>query len=196
MVNNPPFSYTQHAKVAFLKFWGPAPCLQQLMILLQMSELQQLQFCFSKWETDKKQWRVTNSFGNKTWRGAYYCRQLHASQGHSIDSSTDLNDPRIYLPFSFSLLSPSNENTEKVIITKKLPQSSFKKKKNVWFILWLGSISLHLDSKGEQTEIYWTGSLCLPTWHQSLRSPSQGIGLWHYYIGGENQCHTQFSESL
>lgn len=99
------------------------------MILLQMSELQQLQFCFSKWETDKKQWRVTNSFGNKTWRGAYYCRQLHASQGHSIDSSTDFNDPRIYLPFSFSLLSPSNENTEKVIITKKLPQSSFKKKR-------------------------------------------------------------------
>jgi hypothetical protein len=34
------------------------------MMLLQMSGLQQTQCC-SEWETDKKQWRVTNDSGNK-----------------------------------------------------------------------------------------------------------------------------------
>lgn len=70
-------------------------------------------------------WRVTNNFGNKIWQGAYYQRQLSAPHGDSVDSGTDFNDPKIHLPFSFSLLCPSNENIEKVIVTIKLQHSSF-----------------------------------------------------------------------
>lgn len=73
------------------------------------------------------------------WQGAHYWRQLHTSQGHSLDSGTDVNDPRMCLAFSLSLLCANNENIEKVIVTIKLQPSSFLKDK-VWFILWLGKM--------------------------------------------------------
>lgn len=79
----------------------------------------------------------------------YHQRQLHASQGHSINSSADFNDPRIYLPFSFSLLSQSTENIEKVIETIKLQQSSFFKKIKFGLHCDLEDGSLYFYSKGE-----------------------------------------------
>lgn len=147
-------------------------CLQQLMISLQMSGLQRVQFCCCKWETDKKQWRVTNSFCNKTWQGAYYWRQLQASRGHSIDAGANFNDPRIHLPFSFSLLSPSNENIEKVIVTIKLQQSSLIKNK-VWLNLTWKIVHYTFLQRENRTETEGIACFVWFAWCQAVHAPAQ-----------------------
>lgn len=156
-----------------------------------------VQFCYSKWETDKKQWRITNSFGNKTWQGAYYWRQLHASQGHSIDSSSDLNDPRIHLPFSFSRISPSNENIEKVIVTVKLQQSSLFKKINIDLFCNLENCSLLFNSKGKQNQDSATSSFCLVYFAPNHSGISSGrVGFTLPPLRRESVSHAVFRKSL
>lgn len=197
--NNTPFSNRRPTHAALLKFRGPRalPCLQQLMILSQTSGLQQVQFCCSKWEPGKRQWRVPDSVGNETWQGAYYWRQLHASQGHSEDSGAGFNGPRIHWPFLSSLLSPSNENIEQVIVTIKLPQSSVKKKIQVDLSRDLENGSSCSDSKGERSGESRTRSLCLVCLHQSIRAPARDG--WVFTLvpwRREPALHLVFSKSL
>ena len=125
MVNNSPFPKPRR-KCDFPEILQPCSlcCLQQLMILLQMSGLQQFSFVVASGRLIRNSEESGRALATKHDK-VHYWRQLHASQGHSIDSSTDLNDPRIHLPFSFLLISPSNENIEKVIVTVNMQQNSF-----------------------------------------------------------------------
>lgn len=90
-----------------------------------MSGLQQVQFCCSKWEIDKKESLVTLATEHD---------KVHITGGNYMH----LGDTQWALvlslmtwestcPFLFSLSSSSDENIEKIIVTIKLQQSSFLK---------------------------------------------------------------------